>query len=271
MRNHLSYTLLFLVSLIVPNSVYADTVLLLHGYLGSSVEWQRANITQKLDSAGWHDAGVLSIQDDRVVANKEKTNSTRRTFSVQLVSEKSIDVQTEQLHRYIDFVRHHYPEQQIILVGHSAGGVVARLYMVKNPSDDLPALITIASPHLGTQNAKYAQKISENILTWVETIPGAETLYRSQGLFFDLMPNRKDNLIAWLNVQEHPSARYYSIVRQETDDAIQDFVVPSRSQDMNEVFALRGRSETYKIKSMHGLTYKDGEIIKTILVDLYTI
>ena len=85
------------------------------------------------------------------------------------------------------------------------------------------------------------------------------------------MPNRSDNLIGWLNFQEHPQARYYSIVREETDDAIQDFVVPSWSQDMNEVYALRGRSTLHKVKSMHGLTGKDADILTTILIDLYTI
>lgn len=273
MKSH-NYSLSLLVILILftaPASVLADTVVLLHGYLGSSVEWQRSKIIQQLDSSSWQDAGVLNIQNDRVLSSQEKTNSTRRTYRVNLTSEQSIDAQAEQLDQYIEYVRHHHPDQQIILVGHSAGGVVARLYMVKNQSDDLRALVTIASPHLGTQNAEYAQTISENILSWVEGVPGAEKLYRSQGLFFDLIPGRSDNLIAWLNVQKHPSARYYSIVREETDGAIRDFIVPSWSQDMNEVFALRGLSETYTVKSLHSLTSKDGEILKSILFDLYTI
>ena len=269
--NYFIYVFFSLAVFSAPTTVFADTVLLLHGYLGSSIEWRRSNIIQQLDSVSWRDAGVLSFQDERVLGSKEKTNSTRRAYRVQLASEQSIDAQADQLDQYIEYVRHHYPDEQIILVGHSAGGVVARLYMVKNPSDDLRALVTIASPHLGTHNAEYAQTISENILTWVEGIPGAGKLYRSQGLFFDLIPGRSDNLIAWLNVQEHPPARYYSIVREETDDAIRDFIVPSWSQDMNEVYALRGRSETYTIKSLHSLNSKDGEILKSILFDLYTI
>ncbi len=270
-RKTFLYTIIYFVSLAVPSVVFADTVLLLHGYLGSSYEWQRSNIVQQLDSASWRDAGALALNDDRVIANKEKTKATRRVYSVQLASEQSIDTQADQLDQYIEYVRHGHPGEQIILVGHSAGGVVARLYMVKNPSDDLGALVTIASPHLGTKNAEYAQTISENILVWVHGLPGAGKLYRSQCLFFDLIPGRSDNLIAWLNVQEHPPARYYSIIREEADDAVQDFIVPSWSQDMNEVYALRGRSETYKLKSMHSLSAKDGEVLIAILIDLYTI
>jgi len=252
--------------------VHADTVLLLHGYLGSSYEWQRSEIVGQLDEMGWRDNGVLAINhQDQVIAADEHSSFTRRVYSLELASEQSIDRQAEQLDQYVEYVRHWHPQEQIILIGHSAGGVVARTYMVKNPSVDLGALVTIASPHLGTKNAEYALSVSEKVLVWVYGLPGVNKLYRSQGLFFDLIPDRPDNLIAWLNVQEHPKARYYSIVREETDDAVQDFIVPASSQDMNSVYALRGRSNTYKVKSMHSLTSQDGKLLQSILIDLYTI
>jgi triacylglycerol lipase len=263
--------LFFLWVFSLPSAVSADTVLLLHGYLGSSVEWQRSSIVEQLDDVGWLNAGVLDIKKDRVIVSNEIQNLTRRLYSLELASEKSIDAQVRQLDHYIEYVRHWHTDEQIILIGHSAGGIVARSYMVNKPNTDLMSLVTIASPHLGAKNAELAQAVSEKLPVWVESIPGVEKIYRSQGLFFDLMPNRIDNLIGWLNYQPHPQARYYSIVREETDDVMQDFIVPSSSQDMNEVFALRGQSKTYTIKSLHGLTYKDGEIIKKILLDLYTI
>jgi len=255
----------------LPSMVYADTVLLLHGYLGSSFEWQRSSIVEQLDDVGWLNAGVLHINEDRVMPSNEDHNYTRRVYSLELASEKPIDAQAKQLDQYINYVRHWHVDEQIILIGHSAGGIVARSYMVNKPNADLTALVTIASPHLGTKYAELAQTVSENLLVWVDGLPGVDKIYRSQGLFFDLMPNRSDNLIGWLNHQPHPQAEYYSIVRKETDDAMQDFVVSSASQDMNEVYALRGRSKTYSIKSMHSLSFKDGEIIKKILMDLYTI
>lgn len=265
------YLVIYFSLFAAPSAVYADTVLLLHGYLGSSQEWQRSGIVDQLDSVGWNDAGVLNIEDDRVQSSKLESSYTRRLYSVELPSEQAIDKQAKHLDQYIKFVQHKHVDEQIILAGHSAGGIVARLYMVQNPLQNLSALITIASPHLGTKNAALAQTVSENVLVWVDGIPGVEKIYRSQGLFFDLSPGRSDNLIGWLNYQEHPQARYYSIVREESKDHLQDFVVPSSSQDMNEVFALRGRSKTYQIKSLHSLSIKDAEVMKTILIDLYTI
>lgn len=255
----------------LPSMLFADTVLLLHGYLGSSYEWRHSSIIKQLDDVGWLNAGVLRINEEDVLSSNEDHDYTRRVYRLELASENPIDAQVKQLDLYIEYVRNKHVAEQIILIGHSAGGIVARSYMVNKPNVDLTALVTIASPHLGANNAELAQAVTENLPVWVERIPGVEKIYRSQGLFFDLMPNRSDNLIAWLNHQPHPQAKYFSIVRKQTDDTMQDFVVPSTSQDMNKVYALRGRSKTYSIKSMHSLSFKDGEIIKKILMDLYTI
>ena len=265
------YLLTFFALFTMPSVVHADTVLLLHGYLSSSQEWHRSGIVGQLESVGWNDAGVLETVDDRVQSSKQNPFYTRRLYSVELPSEKPIDKQVKRLDQYVKYVRNKHADEQIILVGHSAGGIVARLYMVQKPQSDLTALVTIASPHQGAKNAELAQVVSENVLVWLDGIPGVEKIYRSQGLFFDLSPNRTDNLIGWINYQEHPQARYYSIVREDSNDHLHDYVVPSWSQDMNNVYALRGRSNTYQIKSLHGLSTKDGEILKTILIDLYTI
>jgi len=251
----------------------ADTVLLLHGYLASGNEWHRAGIVEKLDHNGWLYAGKLQIKNNVVNGATNNLSNTRRTYASSLTSQQSISAQTEQLERYIEFIRRQHVGEQIILVGHSAGGIVARLFMVEHPNTDLIALITIASPHLGTEKAELAQSVSENYLSWLKPFPGVKDIYRSQGLFFDLMPDRSDNLIAWLNYQEHPNTRYFSIVRQETDTDMtqRDYIVPSWSQDMNEVYALRGRSKTYTVKSLHNLNNKDADVLQKILIDLYSI
>ena len=250
-----------------------DTVLLLHGYLANGNEWHRAGIVKKLDHNGWSYAGKLHLKNNVVKVASKNLSNTRRTYTSSLASQQSIQTQTEQLKRYIEYIRRQHVGEQIILVGHSAGGIVARMFMVEHPDTDLIALITIASPHLGTDKASLAQSVSENYLSWIKPIPGAKNLYSSQDLFFDLMPDRSDNLIAWLNYQEHPHARYFSIVRQETDTSMtqRDYIVPSWSQDMNEVYALRGRSKTYSIKSLHSLNNKDADLLQKILIDLYSI
>ena len=275
MKTFLSVFLLWLC--VVSVSAHADTLLLAHGYLGSAQQWNHAGIVMQLDNLGWHNAGQLRVNNDKVRSNKITPTTMRRMYTLSLSSEKSIQDQSDQLHHYVEYVREQHHGEQIILVGHSAGGVVARLYMVEQANDDLIALITIASPHLGTDRASFIGYFPQELLAWLEPIPGLNMLYRSQGLFYDLMPNRSDNLIGWLNYQEHPPAQYHSIIREpsekisELDLSFQDLIVPSWSQDMNEVYALRGRCKTYVVKGLHGLSKQDGKILQQILVDLYTI
>ena len=76
-RKTFFYTIICFVSWLIPLAASADTVLLLHGYLGTSYEWQRSGIVQQLDSASWKDAGVLAINNDRVIAQKEKTSKEK--------------------------------------------------------------------------------------------------------------------------------------------------------------------------------------------------
>ena len=259
--------------LLISANVQADTLLLAHGYMGSSQQWHRAGIVEQLDQAGWRDVGGLKLVNEVVQAQKFVPSVTRRMYTLSFQSENSLHDQAKQMHKYVEHIRQQHPDEQIILIGHSAGGVVARLYMVEQDNDDLIALITIASPHLGTDKAEYVELLSNSMFAWLEPIPGLNTLYRSQGLFFDLIPNRSDNLIGWLNYQEHPAAQYFSIVRKPSDESFVaiDFIVPSWSQDMNKVYALRGRSKTYHLGRMHNLSKKDGEVIQNILTNLYSI
>ena len=154
------YLLIFFALFIIPSVVHADIVLLLHGYLSSSQEWHRSGIVGQLGTVGWDDAGVLETVDNRVQSSEQDLFYTRRLYSVELPSEKPIDKQAKQLDHYVKYVRHKHADEQIILVGHSAGGIVARLYMVQKPQSDLTALVTIASPHQGAKNAKLAQVVS---------------------------------------------------------------------------------------------------------------
>lgn len=269
--------LFWLLLCVCSASAQADTLLLLHGYLGSTQEWDRVGIVEQLDSAGWSNAGVLQLNNEVVQSSGDRHLRTRRLYKVALSSEQPVEDQARQLHHYVEYVRTQHAGEQIILVGHSVGGIVARMYMVERPNADLIALITIASPHLGTDKAEIMEIFPQELLVWLEPIPGVNRLYRSQGLFFDLIPNRSDNLIGWLNYQEHPPAQYYSIVRDSAENQLnmsiplQDYIVPSWSQDMNEIYALRGRNKTYRVKSMHSLNKKDGEVLQKILVRIYTI
>lgn len=175
-------------------------------------------------------------------------------------------VQLRYLEQYLNFIQKQHPYESLILSGHSAGGVLARLYMVRHPDTPIGALITFASPHLGTDRAEIGAMAGNSPLGWVAPLLGGATLNRSQGLYQDLVRERPGSLLFWLNRQEHPSSRYISIVREDEGLlGFGDLLVPAWSQDMNQVVALRGRASKIVTPSGHGLSEQDGELLLRIL------
>jgi hypothetical protein len=90
---------------------------------------------------------------------------------------------------------------------------------------------------------------------------GLDTINRSQGLYQDLGRPEPWSLLGWLNVQPHPQADYISIVRPG------DSVVAPRSQDMNFVPALAGRSRVLPSVGGHELNPADGVLVSQLLAD----
>ena len=67
-----------------------------------------------------------------------------------------IEVAIDELKKTVAWVREQWPGRQIYLVGHSRGGLIARQYLLQEDPADVMGLVTICSPHAGTQMAQYA-------------------------------------------------------------------------------------------------------------------
>jgi pimeloyl-ACP methyl ester carboxylesterase len=244
----------------------AETLVLLQGYLGDENYWREAGITRLLAQNGWDDAGTLRSTPYGIRADRRPPHSNRRIYTVALPSEAPLMVQLRYLEQYVDAIGDFYPRESLLLAGHSAGGVLGRLYMVKHPDRPVGALITFASPHLGTESAEIGAMAGSSPLGWVAPLIGGSTLNRSQSLYYDLVREQPGSLLFWLNHQEHPSSVYVSVVR---DDGgllnLGDLVVPAWSQDMNQVAALKGRARKILTRRGHGLGPEDGELLLKIL------
>ncbi|MEN8205682.1 MAG: hypothetical protein ABFS24_06690 [Pseudomonadota bacterium] len=255
-----------LLLLVLPTAALAETLVLLQGYLADGDYWRESGITRMLDRNGWTDAGTLSATPDGIRTDRPMPAGNRRVYTLALPSEAPLMVQLRYMEQYLNVVQNLHPNESLILSGHSAGGVLGRLYMVGHPDIPIGALITFASPHLGTDSAEIGAKAGNSPLGWFAPLIGGAVLNRSQGLYNDLVRERPGSLLFWLNRQEHPSSRYISVVRE--DDGLLNFgdlVVPVWSQDMNQVAALRGRSSKIVTQGGHGLTRQDGELLIKIL------
>ncbi len=251
---------LFLAVTLGATRVEGAVAVLIPGYLGDAATWRDAGITAALVSAGWRDGGMLAGQR----AGSARPQPGNVFYIADAPSEAPLLYQAQLLHDSLEQLYRNGAQEPLILIGHSAGGVVARLFMVQYGQPKVRALITIASPHLGTETAELGLMTSLSPLGFFAPLVGAGTLNKSRALYADLAPERPGDLLYWLNRQAHPDSRYISVVR--TDKTfLANLIVSAQSQDMNNVYALRGRAQTVTTSDGHGLDRKDGPLLVGLL------
>jgi len=262
--------LLSVVGLLLMTPVKADILVLIHGYLGSANSWENSGVNQALENVAWQRSGVYVAAPQGVVLYASpKLLSENKAYSVELISTAPIDYQAQQLQAILDVIMAKHKAESITLIGHSAGGVIARTALVKWPNPSVKHLISIASPHSGTMRA--VQGLNETgsggPIGMVKNMFGGElyqTVKQSRPLLFDLLTPRPGNFLHWLNLEDHPNIRYTSLVtlhaQGEGDEMVTGF-----SQDMNNVPVLAGRSGVLKFLSQHELDETDGMALVDVL------
>lgn len=135
---------------LLANTAFADTLVLIQGYRGDAGSWHSTGIAQVLQQNNWQDAGHFSARSGTVRrwATNQTGNKTGKNcfYTIGLPTEAPITVQTRVLSDYLAQIKLLHGKEPIHLVGHSAGGVVARATMVTHPTRKINTLITIASP-----------------------------------------------------------------------------------------------------------------------------
>lgn len=259
--------LLTLAALLLPITVWGKTVVLIHGFQSNGMEWRTSGVTPVLRQFGWTDGGHFLLTAQGPYNLLPLLYPAQQVFyTVDLPSRAPIALQASLLDSHLQTI---YAQRQepLTLVGHSAGGVVARQWLVRQPNVPVDTLITIASPHLGTPLANLAKLASNSPMgvmadpmgfgRWFED---AENVYR------DLRREKPGKFLYWLNHQPHPVLRYVSIVRDNEPRPDRfDFAVPRYSQNMNNVFALYGRSEVIPVQGDHFTSVKDGYVLGKLL------
>lgn len=269
--------LLFLLSVLFFSlATRADVMVLVHGYLGSADSWEASGINSLLEANGWKRGGLITSAPMTVTPVYVGPGQTaaNKVYTVDLPAEAPIAIQTSQFLGMLATIQAMHPGESLIIVGHSAGGIVARTALVAADIPNVKALITIASPHMGTTLANRAIKATDESgffggLKSVFGGSGYDTLRRSRGLLFDLAHPYPGSLLHWLNVQRHPDIKYVSVIRINPAGLPGDELVPGYSQDMNNVPSLRGSSSVILAPAGHTLVVQDGVILLQVLKELY--
>lgn len=249
----------------------ADIAVLVHGYHSSAMTWEASGTSSILEANGWPRAGLYTTQGFVVsympAAGEQSAN---KVFVVDLPSEAPINLQADLLQLSLADIQRRYAEEPITLIGHSAGGVVARVVVVRNQVPGIKRLVTIAAPNLGTERA--IQALDAVDVPWPFTYiadffgGGAyDTIRRSGHLLIDLLPATPGTFLGWLNVQPHPDIEYIAIGRGQELTLFGDWLVPGISQDLNNVPALSGRATLLTVPAGHELVPLDGITLVGIL------
>lgn len=235
----------------------ADSIVFVPGYGGSG--WRETGVASALIAQGWTDGGHLAAAPHGIVA-PPLAATPRRFYTIDLPTEAPIAEQARLLAAYLAVVRQRHPDEPVALVGHSAGGIVARYYLVVSRDQAVNALITIASPHRGSAVAGLASAVSRSPAAWAAPFVGAGTLNRSRALFTDLGHDGPATLLGWLNHQPHPPALYAALIRGGGDA-----VSEAWQQDLRHVPALGSAARAIVTPAGHGLMAGDGALIAGLL------
>lgn len=204
-----------------------------------------------------------------------RSKAQKPVYTVTLPSQAPVVIQADWLAAQLREVGKRHPGEPVTVAAHSAGGVVARMALVRHGKLGVVHLITIATPHLGTGRAVQALQATDDsgmfgfVRRWLVRRATGDALYntvqQSRGVLFDLTPPAPGNLLFWLNQQPHPDIRYTSIMRIGTFYMPGDQVVPPMSQDLNRAPALANKVKTYSMAQGHLLTAQDGDLIGNLL------
>ncbi len=258
-------------TLFATTTLQADVLVLVHGYLANAETWERSGINTVLDENGWERGGLFTRSPSGIKLLETKNKNAKNTvYVVDLPADAPVIVQSDLLSNMLDSVRQRQPGEPVIIVGHSAGGVVARMSLVRAGANNITALITIASPHSGTTRAEEAINATNESgpFGMVKSMFGGrdyDTVKRSRGLLFDLTRPRPGNMLYWLNSQKHPDIQYYSVVRLNPVGFAGDDLVPGYSQDMNNIPALQGSCSAITTPAGHSLIKQDATTLLNIL------
>jgi pimeloyl-ACP methyl ester carboxylesterase len=273
MKKWLLFSLLFALTGLRVAS--ADVLVLVHGYLGTAQSWAEAGAMARLHQRGYRHAGIIGFSPSGVTFRAVNKGTDKPMYTVSLPSQAPVVLQADWLAAQLREVRKRHPKQPITMAAHSAGGVVARMMLVRHGANGVKHLITIATPHLGTGRAVQALEATSGgglfgpVKRWLVRRQTGDAIYstlaQSRGVLMDLTPPAPGNLLFWLNQQPHPDIRYTSIMRIGTFVMPGDQVVPPLSQDMNRAPALAGRAKTYSMAQGHLLTAQDGDLIGNLV------
>lgn len=220
----------------IVNRRAPSPILFVHGIGGSAQTWNEAGLTSYLRSRELEYGGVVRIYNGGAAAMNTAPDAD--FFLVEISpSFQSLERWEESLATAITAVRKETGASQVVLVGHSAGGLAARKYLVDHPDDHgVAKLVTIASPHRGSELALLSL-VKKTLREGTAQEGMGGLVYRTlderlsayeRGLgipldapiFEDLLPEHRNPGLWVVNRKPHPTIDYACILAVGSPDSL---------------------------------------------------
>ncbi len=261
----------------LAHNVKADVLVLVHGYMGSPLSWEDSHINDILEDEGWQRGGLIIPDTQSFYPDPMRRLTLDQAENISFVIDmpwmRPLDEQADQLNRAMEMVLQMRPNEEITLIGHSAGALAARLWLVEYYAPEVVRLVSIAAPNLGTTRAIDALELTDPIFAPIDAVRSMfggrlyNTVRRSRPLVRDFTPpsERNPTVLHWLNHQPHPNIEYIAVVREDRRGRDKDWLISAESQDLNNVAALRGKVQSYVVPQKHPLHPEDGMLLVSVL------
>lgn len=156
-------TFLFSVQLIGAEQTGRGPVVFIHGLCSDSETW--ATTKDVMQDKGWTFGGTMKDPMDLFEVNLHPANADfyLLNFADQSL-QNGIESWASELQLYLQRIdqfrtQHGVPSSKFTVIGHSAGGLVARYYLQKRYRGNINHLITYGTPHLGTETVMFRRLV----------------------------------------------------------------------------------------------------------------
>jgi len=270
----------YLTGLLLAGTVHlasAEVLVLVHGYMGSPASWENSGINGILERNGWPRGGLIIPDTNEFIPAPRSKRPGQRSKNISYMIDMPwmlpLVEQSDYLGKAMQRVLKLRPNENITLIGHSAGALVARLWLIEFKNPAVKRFISIAAPNLGTLRAIDALELTDPVFGPIDAVRSMfggklyNTVRHSRDLVYDFTPpsQRNPNVLYWMNQQPHPDIQYISVVREDRRGIDKDWLMSADSQDLNNVSALRGKATTYVVPQDHSLNWEDGQLLVSIL------
>ncbi|WP_019568868.1 triacylglycerol lipase [Thioalkalivibrio sp. ALMg13-2] len=249
---------------VLPGLAAAQIVVLVPGGWDRGDGFRQAGFTAALNAAGYADGGRARANVGAAHFERAPDPAARQFYTVDLPTAVAPPERARALGQVVDGLTRRHPGRELVLVGHSTGGVVARELLVRQPHPAISTLVTFSAPHAGGGWSALARSVTDALadspLGLYAPFAGMQGLHRREGLWGPEGGSPDATHLEWLNTREHPPIRYVSVVR------LADPWVDAASQDMNRLPALRGRAHTLPSPGGHRLEAADGTLLVALLL-----